>query len=61
MPDRRIDTGAPEQARVTPEQRHEIERFAERHGLSIDEAREIIEEAGSREKADELAWRRTGR
>lgn len=62
MPDDKTDPGAQDRARVGGGQDHEVQHFAERYGLTPDEAREIIREAGpSREKAEELAQRRVGR
>ena len=50
--------GGPERARLSADYPHELSAFASRHGLSIDEAREILERAGgSREDADAAAER----
>jgi hypothetical protein len=62
MPDDRSQRGGPDRSRVAGEEQYEVRHFAERHGLSMDEARRIIEEAGpSREKADAAAERAKGR
>jgi hypothetical protein len=50
--------GGPERARLSADLPHELAAFASRHGLSPDEARQIIERAGgSREDADAAAER----
>ncbi|WIJ25175.1 DUF3606 domain-containing protein [Devosia sp. RR2S18] len=59
MPDNRDLTGGADRKRLAAEQQYELSYFASRHGLSTDEARQIIEEAGpSREAADAAAERR---
>jgi plasmid stability protein len=48
----------PERPRLSADLPHELEAFASRHGLSIDEAREILTRtSGSREDADAAAER----
>lgn len=62
MPEDKTDPGAQDRAHVGGGQDYQMQHFAERYGLTPDEAREIIREAGpSREKAEELAQRRVGR
>jgi len=62
MPDDRTNPGIQDRARVAAGQDYEVQHFAEKFGMSPDEAREIVREAGpSREKAEELARRRAGR
>lgn len=62
MPDDKTDPGAQDRARIAGGQDYEVQHFADRYGLTPDEAREIIRQAGpSREKAEELAQRRVGR
>ena len=42
-----------DRSRVSAEQQYELDYFAQKHGISRDEAREILQHAGtSREKAD---------
>ena len=58
MPDDKSQRGGPDRSRVSSDERYEVAYFAEKHGLSMDEARRIIQEAGpSREKADAAAER----
>lgn len=53
MADNKNDRGAPDRSRVASEQQYEIGYFAEKHGISVGQAREILDLAGpSREKAD---------
>lgn len=50
--------GGPERARLSADLPHKVAAFASRHGLSVDEARDIIERcAGRREDADAAAER----
>src|SRR5690606_26206091 len=59
MADDKSNVGAQDRSRVAAGQQYEVAYFAEKHGLTMDDARAIIEQAGpSREKADELAERR---
>lgn len=58
MGDNKDLTGGQDRARVAADQQCELSYFAGKHGISTDEARDIIARAGnSREKADELAER----
>jgi hypothetical protein len=62
MPDDKSQRGGPDRSRVSGEEQYEVRHFAEKHGLSIDEARRIIEEAGpNRWEADAAAERSKGR
>jgi hypothetical protein len=58
MPDDRKNRGRQDRARVASEQQYEVEYFAQKHGISVEDAQKIIEAAGpSREDADERARR----
>jgi hypothetical protein len=58
MPDDKADAGNQDRTRVSTEQPYEIDHFAQKHGISRDEARAILSAAGpSREKADAAAER----
>jgi len=58
MPDNKSDRGPQDRARVSGEEQYEVSYFAKKHGISAEEARRIIAQAGpSREKADSLAKR----
>lgn len=47
-----------DRAKVSSTEQYEVRYFAEKHGISADEARDIIKGAGnSREKADAAASR----
>jgi hypothetical protein len=59
MADDKSKVGAPDRARVSGEEQHEVPYFAQKHGISAAQAREIIQPAGnSREKADAAVERR---
>lgn len=56
MSDNKNLIGSQDRSRVSAEQQYELSYFAEKHGISPDRAREIIQRAGNnRVKADELA------
>ena len=56
MADDKTDRGQRDRSRVAAEQQYEVEYFAKKHGLTTEEAAEIITRAGpSRERADEMA------
>ena len=58
MTDNKTDRGAQDRARVSGEEQYEVAYFAKKHGISTDEARRIIQEAGpSRAKADAAVGR----
>ncbi len=60
MADDKSQRGGPDRSRVSAEEQYEVAYFAKKHGVSQDEARRIIQQAGpSRAKADELAERST--
>jgi predicted transcriptional regulator len=47
MADNRSQVGEPDRSRVAAAERYDIQRLAERHGISTDEARELIEQFGN--------------
>jgi hypothetical protein len=56
MPDDKSQRGGPDRGRVSAEEPYEASYFAMKHGISIEQAKKIISEAGpSREKADAAA------
>ena len=56
MADDKSQRGGPDRSRVSGSEQYEVAYFAEKHGLSMDVARQIIADAGpSREKADRAA------
>ena len=56
MPDNKSDRGAQDRARVAGEQQYEVAYFAKKHGISAEEAKRVIAQAGpSRQRADSLA------
>jgi hypothetical protein len=58
MADDKSKRGGQDRSRVAGGQQYEVAYFARKHGLSMEEARRIIAEAGpSRDKADALAER----
>lgn len=62
MPDDKSQRGGPDRARVAEEEQYEVDYFARKHGLSTDEARNIIRRSGgSRRQADDIARRQKGR
>jgi hypothetical protein len=58
MADDKTNRGAQDRARVAAGEQYEVAYFAGKHGLTMEDARRIIQEAGpSRDKADEMASR----
>lgn len=56
MADDKSNTGGQDRARVAGGQQYEVAYFAEKHGISVEDARKIVAAAGpSREDADNLA------
>jgi len=47
MADNRSQVGEPDRSRLAASERYEIQHLAERHGISTDEARELIERFGN--------------
>jgi hypothetical protein len=58
MPDDKSKRGGPDRGRVAGEEPYEVSYFARKHGLSQEQARKIIADAGpDRKKADAAAER----
>jgi hypothetical protein len=56
MPDDKTKVGKPDRSRVSSDQDYEVRQFAERHGISPQQARDLIARHGSnREKLEEEA------
>jgi hypothetical protein len=47
MPDDKTHIGEPDRSRVAAGERYEVSDFASRHGISVDEARALIERFGN--------------
>jgi len=61
MADNKIQIGEPDRSRLAAGERYEVQHLAERHGLSTDEARELIERFGNdRETLDREAAKLRG-
>jgi hypothetical protein len=59
MTDDKSNRGAQDRARVSASEPYEVEYFAQKHGLTQEQAREIIQKHGpSREACDQAASRR---
>jgi uncharacterized protein DUF3606 len=56
MPDDKTKVGEPDRSRVSADQDYEVQQFAEKHGLSPQQVRDLIARYGnSREKLEEAA------
>jgi predicted metal-binding transcription factor (methanogenesis marker protein 9) len=54
--DDKTKTGAADRSRVSGGEPYEVKYFADKHGISMERARQIIHEAGNdRARADQLA------
>jgi hypothetical protein len=54
MPDDKTKVGEPDRSRVSRDQDYEVRQLAEKHGLSAQQARDLIARHGSnREKLEE--------
>lgn len=61
MTDDTNDRGARDRARVAGEQDYEVRYFADKHGITIQQAKDLIEKHGnSREELDAAAGRIKG-
>jgi hypothetical protein len=61
MADDTNNRGGQDRARVAGGQKYEVRHFAERHGISTDQAEQLIAQHGnSREKLDEAARQMKG-
>lgn len=62
MADDKSQIGGPDRNRIAADEPYEVSYFASKHGISTDEARQILSEVGpSREKADAAARKLTGK
>ena len=56
MPDDKTHVGEPDRGRVSGEQDYEVRDLAEKHGLSVEQARRLIDRFGNdREKLEAVA------
>jgi uncharacterized protein DUF3606 len=56
MPDDKTKVGKPDRSRVSADQDYEVQQFAEKHGLSPQQVRDLIARYGnSREKLERAA------
>lgn len=56
MSDDKTNTGGQDRAKVSGEEGYEVAFFAQKHGISSDQARDLIDQIGNnREKLDEAA------
>jgi hypothetical protein len=56
MPDDKTKVGEPDRSRVAADQDYEVQHFAEKHGLSPQQVRDLIGRVGnSREKLEQAA------
>ena len=61
MSDDKSNVGGQDRSRVAGEQDYEVRYFAERHGISIEQAQQLIDRHGnSREKLDEAVRQMNG-
>lgn len=62
MADDKTKTDGRDRSRVSGSEPYEVEYFAQKHGLSAEQARGLIADIGNdREKLDEAAGRLTGK
>jgi hypothetical protein len=62
MADDRTKTGAQDRSRVSASEGYEVSDFARKHGLSAEQARELIKQHGpNRERLDQAAQKLKGR
>jgi CRISPR/Cas system CSM-associated protein Csm2 small subunit len=56
MPDDKTKVGEPDRSRVSADQAYEVQQFAEKHGLTPQQVRDLIARVGnSREKLEKAA------
>ena len=61
MPDDKSQTGGQDRSRVAADQDYEVRYFAERHGISTDQAEQLIAKHGNnRDELDEAARQMKG-
>lgn len=58
MADNKQDLGEPDRSRVSGSEGYEVQYFAEKHGISMDQARELIERHGNDRAALDAAAER---
>jgi predicted Zn-dependent protease len=62
MPDDKRKVGEPDRSRVAADQSYEVSHLAQKHGLTQQQARDLITRVGNdREKLDRAARELTGR
>jgi len=59
MPDNKNKTGAQDRSQVSADQDYEVRQFAEAHGISVDEVRNLVARVGNSREALEAALGRT--
>jgi Protein of unknown function (DUF3606) len=57
MPDDKSHVGEPDRSRVAGEQDYEVRYLAEKHGLSVEQARRLIDRFGNDQEKLEAAAR----
>jgi hypothetical protein len=61
MPDDKTKVGEPDRSRVAADQDYEVRRLAEKHGISLERARDLIARFGNtHEKLEEEAGNSAG-
>ena len=61
MSDDTKDRGAQDRSRVAGDQEYEVRYFADKHGITLEQAQQLIDRHGnSREKLDEAARQMNG-
>lgn len=58
MADNKQNTGEPDRSRVSGSEDYEVRHFADQNGISMDQARELIERHGNDRETLEAAARR---
>jgi hypothetical protein len=62
MPDDKTKVGEPDRSRVSADQDYEVSQLAKKHGLTQQQARDLIARVGNdREKLDQAAEKLSGR
>ena len=62
MPDDKTEVGEPDRSRVASDQNYEVTQLAQKHGLTQQQARDLIARVGNdREKLDHAAKELSGR
>jgi len=58
MPDDKSHVGEPDRSRVADEQDYEVRYLAEKHGLTVEQARDLIAKVGNDREALDEAMRK---